>query len=151
MSSVPSSTTISLTQYVYTHAHAGELLVHVVDVAGYVRKYEALAATSKERIATTFTPQGPLHMLPPLALEALKLSSMGPNEVITVALSIDWETGHLIGSRVFPAIIGPVFALDIDTADEILAVYKDITDDSPTGVANIAGLGNVCMYVRACV
>lgn len=98
----------------------GEILVHVVDVAGSLRRYEALQETARERISSTFLPSGPIHMLPPQALEALKLSTSGPNEVITVGLSVDAEDGTLIGIRVFPSVIGPVFPVDIDTADEIL-------------------------------
>ena len=60
-------------------------------------------------------------MLPPQALESLKLSNTGPNEVITVALSIDFQTGLIYGFRIFPSVIGPIFAIDVNTADEIIA------------------------------
>ena len=66
-------------------------------------------------------------MLPFMALEALKLSSEGPNEVITVALSIGTE-GEIIGYRIFPSIIGPVFPISIEIADQMLSgngVEKD--------------------------
>jgi len=98
----------------------GEILVHVVDVAGSLRRYELLQETAKERVASAFLPSGPIHMLPAQALDALKLSSTGCNEVLTVALSIDSSSGALIGFRIFPALIGPVFSVDIDTADEII-------------------------------
>jgi len=99
----------------------GEILVHVVDVAGTLRRYEVLQATAKERISSTFLPSGPLHMLPPQALDALKLCTTAPNEVITVALSVDADSGELYGYRVFPSVVGPVFTLDTETADELLA------------------------------
>ena len=108
----------------------GEVLVHVVDVAEYLRKYDELLATARERASSIFLPSGALHMLPFQALEALKLSSEGPNEVITVAISID-ENGSLIGFRVFPSIIGPVFPVDVVTADEII-----------DGVGNGSGTSN---------
>ena len=98
----------------------GEILVHVVDVVGTLRRYEILQDTAKERISSAFLPSGPMHMLPPAALEALKLSTTGANEVITVGLSVDDKDGTLLGIRVFPSVIGPVFPVDIDTADEIL-------------------------------
>ena len=98
----------------------GEILVHVVDVVGTLRKYALLQETAKERISSAFLPSGPLHMLPPQALEALKLSTSGANEVITVGLSVDDADGRLLGIRVFPSVIGPVFPVDIDTADELL-------------------------------
>ena len=93
----------------------------VTIIIGTLRRHELLQATAKERISSTFLPSGPLHMLPPLALDALKLCISAPNEVITVAISVDAETGDLLGYRVFPSVIGPVFTLDVDTADELIA------------------------------
>lgn len=98
-----------------------EILVHVTDVVETLRRYDNLQKVAKERISSLFLPTGPLHMLPPAALDSLKLSSTAPNEVITVAIQIDFETGDILGYRVFNAIIGPVFGLDIETADELLA------------------------------
>jgi hypothetical protein len=40
-------------------------------------------------------------MLPPQALEALKLSQTQPNDVLTVALSVDAETGEIQCFRFF--------------------------------------------------
>lgn len=109
----------------------GEVLVHVVDVASVLRKYPMLLDTAKERIGSTFLPSGPSHMLPPQALDCLKLSSTSPNEVITVAISIDGVDGKIYGYRVFPSIIGPVTPVDVETADEILAgVGVDVSGDS---------------------
>lgn len=98
----------------------GELLVHVVDVVENLRRYPLLQEVAKDRVSSHFLPSGPLHMLPPQALDALKLSTVGPNEVLTVAFSIDTDTGKILGFRVFPAIIGPVFTIDTETADEII-------------------------------
>lgn len=96
----------------------GEILIHVVDVMEHLRKSEVLLETAKERAFSLFMPSGSLHMLPFSILESMKLSANEPNEVITVAISID-ENGSLLGFRVFPSIIGPVFPIDIATADEI--------------------------------
>lgn len=74
----------------------GEVLVHVVDVVGTLRRHELLQQTARERISSTFLPSGPIHMLPPSALESLKLCTTGPNEVITVALSVDSITGIIL-------------------------------------------------------
>jgi exoribonuclease R len=59
----------------------GEVLVHIVDVVGTLRRHELLQQTARERISSTYLPSGSLHMLPPQALESLKLSTKGPNEV----------------------------------------------------------------------
>lgn len=48
---------------------------------------------ARERVASAFLPSGPLHMLPPIALDALKLSANSPNEVITVAVELNYTTG----------------------------------------------------------
>lgn len=121
----------------------GEILVHVVDVAGILRRFPVLQDTAKDRISSTFLPTGPLHMLPPAALEGLKLSTNGPNEVITVALTIDSTTGSLLGSRIFPSIIGPVAAIDVQTADEILAGVGVADMDKPGQErSSVAGYSN---------
>jgi len=99
----------------------GELLVHIVDVSEYIRRYPSLQETAKDRISTTFLPSGPLHMMPPQLLETLKLSTKLPNEVITVAISVEADTGKLLGFRVFPSVVGPVFPIDVNTADELIA------------------------------
>lgn len=56
----------------------GELLVHVVDVCSYLGlgqpwgdKYGPLAAAARERVQAAYSPQGPLHMLPPQVRELL--------------------------------------------------------------------------------
>lgn len=98
----------------------GEILIHIADVREVVRRYEGLNSVAKQRLSTTFLPSGPLHMFPPQALEELKLSKEGPNEVITVALRIDPQTGEILRYRVFPAIIGPVYPLETANANDIL-------------------------------
>ena len=40
--------------------------------------------------------------------------------MITVALSVDYDSGAVGGFRIFPSIIGPVFPVDISTANEII-------------------------------
>ena len=101
----------------------GELLVHVVDVAGVLRRYALLQSVAKERVSSVFLPSGPLHMLPAQALDSLKLSTESPNEVLTVALSIDDDSGDILGFRVFPSVIGPVFPVAMDEADVLIEKY----------------------------
>ena len=103
----------------------GELLVHVIDVMGALRGYKILEETAKERISSIFLPTGPLHMLPPQALEALRLSDEYPNEVLTVAIKVNAETGDLQSFRVFPSTIGPVFPLTIEEADSVIGSVDD--------------------------
>ena len=96
----------------------GELLIHIADVTDAIRKFPLLANVAKERVNSVFTPQGPLHMLPPQALDALKLSPDTVNEAITVGVSVEFETGRLIGTRVFPSLIGPAVNFDISTVSQ---------------------------------
>lgn len=99
----------------------GEILVHVVDVMGALRKGgDELMKVAKERVSTAFLPAGSSHMLPPQALEALKLSSNLPNEAITVAISVDFNTGEILGSRVLATVINPVVSISLDRANDIL-------------------------------
>lgn len=98
----------------------GELLVHIVDVADTIRKFPALERTARERLSSIFLPSGPVHMMPPQALETLKLSTEHANEVITAAISIDEESGDLLGYRIFASTIGPVHAVEMSAADDII-------------------------------
>ena len=116
----------------------GELLVHVVDIIQALRKFDALQEAAQDRISSMFLPQGPLHMLPPQALDALKLSTAGPNEVITVALSIEFNTGKVLAYRVFPSIIGPVVAMDMQTVNDVVGGG----DAATAAAAVIASVGH---------
>lgn len=69
-------------------------------------RHPILERTAQERLISLFLPTGPLHMLPPTALETMGLSTTVPNEVVTVALSVDDKSGELYGFRVFPSVIG---------------------------------------------
>eukprot|EP01041_Mallomonas_annulata_P011152 gene11152-23312_t len=125
----------------------GELLVHVVDVGAVLRRFPTLQETARERISSTFLPSGPIHMLPPQALEGLKMSSSSPNEVITVALTVDSDTGKLLGYRIFPSVIGPVYPIDIETADELLAGVG-VQAGSPVGAEKSVKAGYSDEVVR---
>ena len=111
----------------------GELLVHIVDVAGTIRKFPALENTAKERLNSIFLPSGPVHMMPPQALEALKLSTTDANEVLTCAISVDVDTGDLLGYRIFASVIGPVNPIEMSEADEILEKNSGGDSYSPVG------------------
>lgn len=56
------------------------------------------AQVCRERVSSLFLPAGPLHMLPPAALNALTLSADpgAANEVLTVALSVHPDTGRSV-------------------------------------------------------
>jgi hypothetical protein len=118
----------------------GELLVHIVDVADTIRKFPALERTARERLSSIFLPSGPVHMMPPQALETLKLSTEHANEVITAAISIDEENGDLLGYRIFASTIGPVHAVEMSAADDIIdsALERGAEGEDPLDM-NIVG------------
>jgi hypothetical protein len=85
-----------------------------------------------------------LHMLPPAALAALSLSSTAPNEVITVALKIDFARGAIRGVRVFPALIGPVYPLGVRMADEVIAGVTSAVGPVGAVVHDLRLLARLC-------
>lgn len=119
----------------------GEILIYVTDVVQAIKHAPMLQACAKERIASTYLPTGPLHMLPPAALDALRLSTQSVNEVIAVAAEIDFHTGDILATRVFPALIGPVIRVDVNTANELLAgIGSEIDSKHHQVKSKIAGL-----------
>lgn len=116
----------------------GELMVHIVDVADTIRRFPALERTARERLSSLFLPSGPVHMMPPQALEALKLSTEEANEVITAAISIDEDTGDLLGYRIFASTIGPVQAVEMSAADDIIDSAITRGEDSLSGLTGYA-------------
>lgn len=101
----------------------GEIFIHIADVMETLRSYPALREVSKERVVSLFTPQGPLHMLPPSALDSLRLSPDDPNQVITVGMSVEFETGRLLGCRLFPGLVGRATVISTELANEILGEF----------------------------
>lgn len=56
-----------------------------------------------------------------------------------MALSVDYDSGELLGFRIFPAVIGPVFPIQMTIANEIIAGL---------GVQEVAdGTSSVCELV----
>jgi hypothetical protein len=99
----------------------GEVFVHVVDAVSGLRPYPALRTIASERMISSFTPAGPLHMLPPAALTALRFAPGEVCEAVTVGLSVDASRGRLLGVRVFPSVVGPIVRVDAEAAEEALA------------------------------
>jgi predicted transcriptional regulator len=95
-----------------------EILIHIVDVREYLKNFPLLNKIAKERASSKFFDSGsPSHLFPIPVLQSLKLSEKQPNEVLTVAVKMDFVTGEIINYRLFPAIIGPVVHVSDEQVD----------------------------------
>jgi hypothetical protein len=98
-----------------------EILIHIVDVREYLKTFPLLNNIAKERSSSKFFDSGsPSHLLPLPVLHSLKLSEQQPNEVLTVAVKMDFVTGEIINYRLFPAIIGPVVHVSDEQVDHMV-------------------------------
>jgi len=101
----------------------GEIFIHIADVMETLRSFPSLREVSKERVVSLFTNQGPLHMLPPTVLDSLRLSPDDLNQVITVGMSVEFETGRLLGCRLFPGLVGRATVISTESANEVLGMF----------------------------
>jgi hypothetical protein len=99
-----------------------ELFIHVAD-SSRLQSYPNLLQHARERMFSQYTPiNGTItRMLPPKVLDSLKLSTETPNEVLTVAVLFDPDSGEVLQTRVFPSIIGPIHSINLEDVDQILA------------------------------
>ena len=100
---------------------SSEILIHIIDVREGLQHFPLLNDMGKDNAMTRYFPTGPVPMYPRSILNAMKLSSTHPNEVITVAVKLNFSTGEIESYRIFPAIIGPVVPISHIHADTILA------------------------------
>jgi hypothetical protein len=98
-----------------------ELLVHITDVYKFLSPHGALLATAKERKQAVSCSGKTMHLLPPIALKAISLSSDEYNDVLTIAFTLDFSTGRIVSHRVYNSTIQPVVTVDVGSANVILA------------------------------
>jgi len=100
----------------------GEVLISIADVQGVVgiTSNPALHDVAQQRGEALYLPDGPLHLLPPPALQAASLSDKLPNECITVAVRFN-DQGWVENSRVVLTLTPPVIRLTYDTVNELLS------------------------------
>lgn len=67
----------------------GEVLVHIADVQAVLDGSPRLEESARQRGEALYLPDGPLHLLPPAALQAASLSDRGVNECVTAAFTLD--------------------------------------------------------------
>jgi hypothetical protein len=96
-----------------------QLLIHITDVAYYLNSFPQLQQLARDRLQSFYLPEmGPLHMLPPQALSAIALSTRTANHVITVALTMNFTTGDILETALYPSIIGPITVIRPSEVDE---------------------------------
>lgn len=64
-----------------------------------------------------YLPQGPLFMMPPSALRVMSFSDKGPNEAVTIGLTVDPASGEMSSLRVMLSTLPPVVPMTFEQAD----------------------------------
>ncbi len=73
----------------------GEVLVHIADVQPLLEGSAVLEEAARQRGEALYLPDGPLHLLPPAALQAASLSDRDANECVTAAFTLDPRCARL--------------------------------------------------------
>jgi hypothetical protein len=128
-----------------TPASKWEILIHIADVSSiYLEdngtQFNLLREAAERRCQSRYDlPFGPLHLLPPVALSALALSTDDnmTNECVTVWAYIDERDGKLIEAGLERTIIGSPKALSFDDATKLL---ESGSQDIPNSLNNIRAI-----------
>ncbi|KAL7458721.1 hypothetical protein ACHAWC_010357 [Mediolabrus comicus] len=128
---------------VTTAASKWEILLHIADVSNIYNdpQFNLLRKAAERRGQSRYDlPFGPLHLLPPVALSALALSTdddNSTNECVTVWAYIDERDGKLIDAGLERTIISSPKALSFDDATKLLDSEKQ---DLPKSLSNIRAI-----------
>src|SRR6056300_318444 len=126
-----------------TAASKWEILLHIADVSNIYNdpQFNLLRKAAERRGQSRYDlPFGPLHLLPPVALSALALSTdedNSTNECVTVWAYIDERDGKLIDAGLERTIISSPKALSFDDANKLLDSGKQ---DLPKSLSNIRAI-----------
>ncbi|KAL7434763.1 hypothetical protein ACHAXM_007571 [Skeletonema potamos] len=127
-----------------TPASKWEILIHIADVSIIYEddraQFNILREAAERRGQSRYDlPFGPLHLLPPVALSALALSTddNSTNECVSVWAYIDERDGKLIEAGLERTIIGCPQALSFDDATKLL---ESGSQDVPKSLINIRAI-----------
>lgn len=126
-----------------TAASKWEILLHIADVSNIYNdpQFNLLRKAAERRGQSRYDlPFGPLHLLPPVALSALALSTddhNSTNECVTVWAYIDERDGKLIDAGLERTIISSPKALSFDDATKLL---DSGSQDLPKSLSNIRSI-----------
>lgn len=98
----------------------GEILIHIADVQPLLESAPQLEALARHRGEALYLPDGPLHLLPPQALQAASLSDREVNECVTAAVTLG-KDGRVVNVRFLLSLIPPVTRVRYDEANDLLA------------------------------
>jgi len=123
-----------------------ELLIHIADVSDIycpdvetVEDFSILRKAAESRCMSRYDlPIGPLHLMPPQALEALSFECrktdhrefLTTNTCVTVWVYLEEESGKILDSGVERSVIGPPTSLTFDVATKLLEVGVQERDGS---------------------
>lgn len=107
----------------------GEVLIHIADVQALVEGTPELEALARQRGEAIYLPDGPLHLLPPPALQAASLSDREVNECVTAAVTLGPD-GSVLNARLLLSLVPPITRIRYDEANELLSASS--LEDLPT-------------------
>jgi hypothetical protein len=120
-----------------------EILVHITDTSdvyapasgslpdtqGYLSTL--MKAAEYRGISRYDLPLGPLHLLPPIVLEALSFSKVGPHRCLTLWVYIDERSGRLLDAGFERSIVSPPLQLSYSDASRLIeGKPSDLSKDS---------------------
>jgi hypothetical protein len=102
-----------------------ELLIHIADVSDiYVPKDEATSilreAAASRGISRYDLPTGPIHLLPPVVLQALSLRSDKGNRCVTIWVYVDERDGRLLDAGVERSVVPAPYKYSFNEANRLM-------------------------------
>lgn len=95
--------------------------LNITDVDEYVKAGSAIDAIARERGQSLYLPLKPLHMLPPIVMEAASFSTTLPMEAITIMIDLDIDKNELHNWELFPSIVPAVVRINYEQFDNIIS------------------------------
>ena len=130
----------------FPEASQWELLLHIADVSDiYVPKDETtvhLRQAAASRGSSRYDlPTGPIHLLPPVVLNALSLGRSKENRCVTVWAYVDERNGRLLDAGVERTRVAPPHEYSFTEATRLMekgtsksTILKDNTDDKARAI-----------------
>ncbi|GAX26767.1 hypothetical protein FisN_9Lh034 [Fistulifera solaris] len=109
----------------FPEASKWEILIHIADVSDiYVPKDEATSilreAAASRGISRYDLPTGPVHLLPPVILQALSLRSNKANRSVTIWVYVDERDGRLLDAGVERSLVAAPYEYSFNEASRLM-------------------------------
>eukprot|EP00184_Porphyridium_aerugineum_P007524 CAMPEP_0184696838 /NCGR_PEP_ID=MMETSP0313-20130426/4008_1 /TAXON_ID=2792 /ORGANISM="Porphyridium aerugineum, Strain SAG 1380-2" /LENGTH=713 /DNA_ID=CAMNT_0027155553 /DNA_START=145 /DNA_END=2286 /DNA_ORIENTATION=+ len=115
---------------VYKKRDCIEVNVHVADVDQAVPYDSVLDKIARDRGQSIYLPAGPLHMLPPMCMEAISFNEKQAAEAVTVRMIVDLATGRVLDHTVCRSIVPPVRVMTFKKAQDEYETLGDNADEN---------------------